>query len=169
MPAQPDARWVNVVGWMDDDGVHPMSFEVLEGLAVEWADFVPDELASTGASALLRTSRSLFAHAWFDYEFMAVACLVGFQALEAAFRQLYPEASVKASLMRLVRRAQDEELIPANMADLAITGVELRNLMSHPASQAGYSVGMAAGMLENTHRLVALVTATAIARDKEGP
>ena len=134
-----------------------MSFDILNDLALEWAAMIPDRAPDDGAVAILRTSRSLFAHAWYDYEFMAVACLVGFQALEAAFRQLYPDATDRTPLRRLVKRAESEGVLTPNIADLAHTGVELRNLLSHPASAAGFSVGMAGGMLDNTHRLVGLV------------
>ena len=69
-----------------------MSFEVLAELSSEWADLLPSTVGRDGPAALLRMSRSLFAHSWFDYEFMVVACLLGFQAMEAAFRVLYRAA-----------------------------------------------------------------------------
>jgi len=105
-------------------------------------------------------ARSLFAHSWFDYEFMVVACLVGFQAMEAAFRVLYPDAQ-RTPFRALVRRACREGILPSNIAELAETGAELRNLFSHPATQTAFTVGMAAPMLENTHRMVALVMTAA--------
>jgi hypothetical protein len=144
-----------------------MSFEVLDELATEWAELVPSSMDDSGPVALLRMARSLFAHAWFDYEFMAVACLVGFQAMEAAFRALYPDAE-RTPFMALVRRAREEGILPNNIADLAETGVELRNLFSHPATQGAFTVGMAAPTLENTHRLVALVMTAAetVSRDR---
>ncbi len=163
MPPQPDPRWKNMIGGLDDSGQpRPMSFEVLEDLASEWAELVPDALTADGPASLLRMARSLFAHAWFDYEFTAVACLVGFQAMEAAFRELYPDAS-KKPFVALVRRARDEGILPTEIAELAETGVELRNLFSHPAAQGAFTIGMAAPMLENTHRMVVLVS-TAAAR-----
>jgi hypothetical protein len=145
------------VGERTEDGVRPIAFADLEALAAEWAHYLPDTLPADGPVALLRTARSLFAYSWFDYEFMVVACLVGFQALEAAFRDLYPEASEKTPLRRLVDRAEREGFLPPNIADLAATGVELRNWLSHPATQAAFTLGIAASMLENTHRLVAVV------------
>ena len=108
-------------------------------------------------------------HSWFDYEFMAVACLMGFQALEAAFRQLYPDATAGTPLRRLVTRAEQDGVLPRNIADLAATGVELRNRMSHPATQAAYSIGMAAPILENTQRLVVLIVRAAVAREDGNP
>ncbi len=58
--------------------------------------------------------------------------------------------------------------MPDNIADLAESGAELRNLFSHPATQAAFTVGMAAPMLENTHRMAALVMSAA-ARNPEPP
>src|SRR5207245_2538329 len=98
----------------DSGLIRPMSFEVLSELASEWAALVPDPVAGDGPGSLLRMSRSLFAHSWFDYEFMVVACLVGFQAMEAAFRALYPDAD-KAPFRRLVRRAHSEGILPSNI------------------------------------------------------
>lgn len=162
MQPQPDARWANIAGGLGDDGrLRPMSFEVLAGLAAQWAELLPTVPAGQdGPASLLRTARSLFTYAWFDYEFMAVACLIGFQAMEAAFRVLYPDAE-RTPFRKLVRRAQREGTLPSNIAEMADTGAELRNLFSHPATQATFTLGMAAPMLENTHRMVALVMAAA--------
>jgi hypothetical protein len=165
VPAQPDCRWENIVGEVTPSGlVVMMTFEHLDGLAAEWGELVVDVDHKSGPGALLRMSRSLFAHAWFDYEFMVVACLLAFQAMEAAFRALYP-GQLHRPFLKLVRQARQEGVLPPTIADLAETGVELRNRFSHPETQAAYTVGMAAGMLENTHRLVALVMAAA----SEGP
>jgi len=161
MQPEPDPRWAHIVGGMSDDGqIQPMSFKVLAGLASQWADLLPSTVGRDGPAALLRMARSLFAHSWFDYEFMVVACLVGFQAMEAAFRVLYPDAQ-RTPFRALVRRACREGILPSNIAELAETGAELRNLFSHPATQTAFTVGMAAPMLENTHRMVALVMTAA--------
>ncbi len=55
--------------------------------------------------------------------------------------------------------------MPDSIADLADAGAELRNSFSHPLTQAALTLGMAAPMLENTHRLVALVMRAAAERD----
>jgi hypothetical protein len=162
MLPNPDPRWVHIAGGVSDDGhIQPMSFEILAGLTAPWADLLPGTVGDDGPAALLRMARSLFVHSWFDYEFMAVACLIGFQAMEAAFRVLYPEAE-RTPFRALVRRAHHDGILPTEIAELAESGAELRNLFSHPATQTALTVGMAAPMLENTHRMVALVmTATA--------
>jgi hypothetical protein len=66
-------------------------------------------------------------------------------------------ASEGRPLLKLVNQAEREPILPRNIAELARTGVELRNLDSHPRTQDVLTLGMAASMLENTHRLVALV------------
>jgi hypothetical protein len=90
---------------------------------------------------------------------MAVACLVGFQAIEAASRVAYPDASRKP-LRELIRRANREGILPADIADLADAGAELRNSFSHPAQQTALTVGMAGPILENTHLCVPVTSAT---------
>jgi hypothetical protein len=157
MQAVPDRRWANIVGRMTPDGVEMMSFGRLADLAAQWEGIVqPQSAELDGPTHLLRMARSLFAHSWFDYEFMTVACLLGFQEMEAAFRALYPEPEGRP-LLKLVNQAEREAIMPRNIAELARTGVELRNVYSHPRTQSVLTVGMAAPMLENTHRLVALV------------
>lgn len=144
--------------------MRPMSFEILAGLSAEWADLLPETMIVDGPGHLLRMARSQFAHSWFDYEFMVTACLTGFQALEAAFRVLYPEAE-RTPFRKLIRRAQTEGVLPASIAELADAGAKLRNSFSHPRIQFALTVGAAAPMLENTHRLVALVMNAAAERD----
>jgi len=144
-----------------------MSFKVLSDTADSWAVLLPEVPDHyDGSAALLRTARSLFVHSWFDYEFMAVGCLIALQAVEAAIRLLYPEAE-KVPARALARRAAEDKHLPQNIADLAITGFELRNQFSHPATQGVFTPGMAASVLENSHHLVALVLASVAVRDAE--
>jgi hypothetical protein len=143
-----------------------MSFEILAELSSEWADLLPETMLVDGPGRLLRMARSQFALSWFDYELMVAASLTGFQALEAAFRVLYPYPDdEKKPFRQLVSRARTDGILPDNIAELALTGVELRNSFSHPLTQLALTVGMAGMMLENTHRLVALVMGAAAERD----
>ena len=128
-------------------------------MASAWADLVPQSLNNSGSVKLLRLARSLFVHAWFDYEFLAVAALVGFQAMETAFRELYPGA--ERPFRSLVRQAHQERILSNAIADLAMTGIELRNLYSHPLTQYVAGPGQTGSMLENTHRMVVLVCGAA--------
>ena len=139
-----------------------MSFAVLTEVASEWEPLGPRaEGSGESAAALLRTARSLFAHAWFNYEFMVVACLVGLQAMEAAFRSLYPTAT-NAPLLRLVRRSVREGMLPPEVGSDAEWAVQLRNELSHPETQWAFTIGMAGRALEDIHRLVAAVVAAAV-------
>lgn len=164
MEPSPDPRWANILGGLSPDGQPiPMSFGVLHRLTVDWEESSLPYSDDHGVGALLSTARSLFAHSWFNYEFMAVACLVGFQAVEAAFRHLYP-AEEKSPNRRLVDRAEAEGVLCHDIAEVARAGVELRNYLSHPLSQSAFTVGMAAGMLETQHRLAALLITADIER-----
>lgn len=165
MAPQPDQRWANISGGIGPDGqMRPMSYDILAELAAEWAALLPEAMLIDGSAELLRMARSQFTLAWFDYELMVTASLTGFQALEAAFRVLYPEAE-RMPFRALIRRARQEGVLPENIADLADAGAELRNSFSHPQTQAALTLGMAVPMLENTHRLVALVMNAAAERD----
>ncbi|CAB5020375.1 MAG: hypothetical protein F2692_00075 [Actinobacteria bacterium] len=165
MPATPDARWTQFQEPTEPGLVKGsiVSFDGLERVAASWPEILPAEL-DHGTASLLRTARSLFVHAWFDYEFLAIACLTALQAVEAAVRDLYPEAS-KVPFARLVQRARTQGVLSEAMADLADTAVELRNLVAHPEQLVAFSPGMAESVLENSHRLVAVLAASLRERD----
>jgi hypothetical protein len=82
----------------------------------------------------------------------------------SGIRVLYPE-SERMPFRALIRRARDEGVLPEDIADLADAGAELLNLFSHPKGRAALTLGAAAPMLENTHRIVALVLAAAAQHD----
>jgi hypothetical protein len=162
----PDSRWQIIVAGVTADGRPiPMSFEFLHSTADTWARLVPtvDE-PFDGPLCLLRMSRSLFAHAWFDYEFMVVASTVAFQALEAALRLIYP-GEEKVPARALLKRLKLADSLPKNILALVDSGFELRNLLSHPATQSAFTLPMAISIIENSHRLVALLVTMAINGD----
>jgi hypothetical protein len=162
---EPDPRWARISGGAGPDGrMRPMSYEILAGLASKWPGLLPDTMIVDGPAKLLGMARSQFALSWFDYGLMVSASLTGFQALEAAFRVLYPEAE-RTPFRALIRKARQDSVMPDNIADLAAAGAELRNSFSHPLTRATLTLGMAVLMLENTHRLVALVMTAAAERD----
>ena len=134
-----------------------MSFEILEAQSKEWA-LLLTEPPPTGIGRLLATARSLFRHCWFDYEFMAVGVIVALQAVEAAFRQVvYPEASDRAPFRSLVDKAQHEGWLDVDLAERLDAAIHLRNSLSHPPTQAAFTVGMAVPMIENSHHIVNFV------------
>ena len=96
VPPRPDPRWESFANVGD--------FADLQDIASGWDEHLPDDLPPRGPAVLLRTARSLFVHSWFDHEFMVVACLLGFQALEVAFHELYPEAKATTRFQVLARR-----------------------------------------------------------------
>ena len=134
-----------------------MSFEVLEDLAGAWAALV-DPAVPGGIAELLTTARRLFAHAWFCYEFMAVACLVSIQAVEATFRQVvFPDAKEETPFRRLIARAASDGRISADIARRVDAGAQIRNRLAHPGAQPAYTVGAAAPIIEMSHRTVSLL------------
>ncbi len=155
MQPEPDQRWSHILGGITADGSPiQMSFESLAGLSDEWVGLVGDA-APIGIRELLATSRSLFAHSWFDYEFMAIACLVALQAIEATFRQVvFPTASRKTSFRALVDNAERRGSLGVDDAERIRAGVKLRNSLAHPGAQVAYTVGMAAPIIERSHRVV---------------
>ena len=158
MTAIHDPRWQYITWDVSEEGVvQMMSFEHLKSMSDEWSQLVPKNFEMDEPSAILRTSRSLFTHSWFDYEFMVVATLISFQALESAFRILYPDVKESYPFRKLVNRARREGDLEPKFADLADNAVELRNLLSHPRGAAAFTVGMAASALEQSHRLVVLI------------
>lgn len=143
------------------DHVLPMSYQHLYNVASEWADLVPGSTPDEVRN-LLSTARALYSHSWFHYEFLTVSGLISLQALDAAFRQiLYPKANPKAPFHNLVERAKADGYVKAEMADIALTGVELRNDFSHPMDQALFTPAMAGSIVETTHRLVNVIVAAA--------
>lgn len=110
-----------------------MSFEVLKKHCEEWADLVPYSLIESTPALLLNKARSLYMQSWFNYDFLAVAVLLGFQALESAFRCYYSN-NKKTSFMGLVNKARSDGILSDDMADEIKTGVMLRNLFSHPTT-----------------------------------
>ena len=154
----PDERWRFAFG---------VSLESLAGIADTWKPLV-DPAVPVGISEILTTSRRLFVHSWFVYEFMVVACLVAIQAVEATCREVvYPQSKARDSFQSLFGRAAREARIPPKLApqisptpDARYALPELRNRLAHPGFQASYTIGMAAPIMEASHRIVSLLVAS---------
>lgn len=155
MPLRPDPRWERPGA----DPDRPTSFGDLERWSGSWSELVVESPNAGGVLSLLRTARRLFAYSWFEYEFMSVACLVGLQAVEAALRLLHlpPARGKPPGLHRLIKRAQDDGVIPPDIARVALTGADFRDAFSHPPLQIELTVPFAVSILETSHRLVAVV------------
>ena len=161
MPPQPDSHWRNNLTYTRPDGivVPVASFEALEAIANEWASLV-DPAAPPGIAELLVTSRVLVAHAWFKYEFLAVACLVAAQAVESACRQVvYPNDPSR--FQALFARAVKEGRIPPRLAPRVETKPgrpyalpEFRNQLAHPGGRLGFPPAAAGPILAACHEIV---------------
>ncbi len=134
-----------------DAGGHPvpMTPTCLEQLAASWptSSGTPTEIAE-----LLRISRRLFAHSFFVYEFMAVAALWSFLALEAALRACLQS---HAPFAKLIDQACEQGRVGPGVGELLHAARELRNGFAHPSTQAAWTVGMAAPTVEASHRVIA--------------
>lgn len=108
--------------------------------------------APDGVAALLGTSRRLFAHAWFVYEFAAVGVTVSLQAVEAALRDRLGSGPGPA-LQALIERALKERLISEQDADRLDAGRKLRNRFSHPREQAAMPLAMCGEMIRYSHEV----------------
>ncbi len=131
-----------------------MSLEVLEDLAADWATFV-EGVEPFGGTELLGNARSLVVLSWLDYELLVTACLIGFQAIEATFRQVvFPDAKQRVTFRQLVDRSERERLFAPDKVEMLRAGVELRNSLSHPAGRSAFTLGMADSMLRVSHLVV---------------
>lgn len=126
----------------------------LEELVGEWASVVK-EVSPSGATELLESARSHVVQSWWDYQLMVSGCLVGFQAVEAAFRQvLYPEAPDTTPFRRLVGRAEGDGWFGKETTDILRAGVELRNHLAHPQGTSAFTLGMTDSILRACHLVV---------------
>lgn len=140
----------NLVGGIDADGVRPIAFADLQNLADDWrtTPAMPD-----GVESLLATSRALFAHGWFVYEFLAVAVAWSLLAVEAALRSALAPVPDRMSLKDLIMRATHQGLVTSAWADRLDAARQLRNSFAHPETQSVFTVGMAAPLLEAAHEV----------------
>lgn len=155
MASHPDPRWQSITGGISPAGqAQPMTQERLEQLAEEWATIVAD-IPRFAGSELLEKARSHVVHSWWDYELMVTACLVGFQAVEATFKQiLYAEADEKTPFRHLVDKAERDSWFSKEKADIIRAGVELRNRLSHPQGRSAFTVEMTDSILQVCHLVV---------------
>jgi hypothetical protein len=140
------------LGGFDSNGQPvPLTPERLANTADTWrtTDSTPD-----GVAELLRTSRELFIHSWWVYEFAAVAVAWSLLGIERAFRTRL-RAGETVSFAELIKRAQQHGLLTDAQADRLDAGRQLRNRFAHPNGQSVFSYGMSAPMLEIAHGVVA--------------
>lgn len=148
----PDDRVRLFIRGFDDAGRPlPLTVEALRETTTDWpvGEHVPAEI-----SDLLSTSRDLFVHAWFHYEFLVVAAAWSLLAVEAAMRHEYPTREAEP-LKRVLAQAHQDGLLTDEQHDRLRAGAKLRNRLLHATEQSVWTFGMAAGVLASSHAVVA--------------
>lgn len=148
MLLEPDPRWET------RSPNRPASHELLSELAAQWAADVPAWLGNAGPIELLRTARNLFVHSWFDCDFLAVAALVAFQAMDGAFRLLAVEYDDRSDLKDLIPWALEAGVLVPDVVDAFDSSRELRNELAHPVGIAPFTLDQVAFMLQTMHVMV---------------
>lgn len=116
--------------------------------------------ALDGPLYLFRTARSLFYHSYVDHDFLSVSVMVGYQAVEAAFRNLNPRPE-KAKFHRLTEPARADGYLSEDRAKWVSDLREMRNQLSHPFISPYSDLSLMANMLEFPHQTVAVIMAAA--------
>lgn len=131
-----------------------MTIDVLRDLSAEWHE-ITDGIESNGGIELLERARSLVIQSWYDYELLVTACLTALQAVEATFRHVvFPDVARRVPFRSLVNRAEREGLFTSAQTEVILSGVELRNLLSHPEGRTAFTLGIAASIVRVSHLVV---------------
>ena len=123
MDPRPDPRWAD--RWWSKRSGTPTPGQ-LDRLVRDWASLVPNAPPLTGLFACYEQPRSLFTHSLYDVDFLAVAVLMAYQAVEAAFRVLYPDPE-KATFSKLIDRAQADGHFSGDRAEWMKSLRDMRN------------------------------------------
>ncbi len=106
---------------------------------------------------LLEVSRKLLRTSVVHYEFAAIAVEKSIQALELAVRNCLG-ANEKETFANLIKRLPSKTTLSASDVDLVDTGRKLRNsLFAHPKTAVAFPLVMAVGLMQTSHRLIALL------------
>jgi hypothetical protein len=162
MSIHPDARWQQrgENGHLNGASARG-SFDALDERARRAAALV-DPLVPSGIAELLATSRALLSHSWFRYDFMAIACLVAFQAVESTLRQtVYPFARPDTAYEALVDQAVRDWHISRDVGDRLKAAARLREGLAQPGGQAAYTFAIAEPIVEFCHTVVSRLAAEA--------
>ena len=161
MSVHPDGQWLQQGGngHLNGDSA-PSSFDALEALAHRSAGLV-DPVVPRGIAELLATSRALLSHSWYCYEFMAIACLVGFEAVEATLRQtVYPFVKPDTQFEALVEQAVKERHLTPDVGERLKAGPRLREGLAQRGGQAAYTFAIAEPIVEFCHTVVSRLAAS---------
>jgi hypothetical protein len=153
MDPRPDPRWAD--RWWSKFSGTPTP-DQLDRLVRYWAGLVPERAIIDGPLRLLCTARSLFAHSLYDVDFLPVAVLVAYQAVEAAFRVLYPNPE-NAKFYTLIDRAQADGHFSGDHVEWINDLRQMRNELSHPFHQVDGTFNDTVNMLTFAHQVVAVI------------
>ena len=131
-----------------------------------WSGLLPEPGFLDGPFQLLRTARSLFIYSWYDCDFLTVAVLVANQAVEAAFRVLYPELTKPSSFETLIKRARADGHLSDEQLEWAHDLRDMRNLLSHPLAHANLDVLPTVNLVGFAHEIVATIMEAVARRDR---
>jgi hypothetical protein len=138
------------IGDFDETGhPMPMSVALLNRVASEWPT---TSTTPSGVAEILRTSRQLFVHGYFVYEFVTVAVAWSLLAVEAALRAQLPGSG--STFKSMLKRAESEALLTPEMASRLDAGRQIRNGFSHPTGQDVWTLKLATGGLKTSHEAV---------------
>jgi hypothetical protein len=147
---RPDSRIAQFIGGFDDAGQPlPITAFSLQQVTAKWPT---SRSTPTGIADLLDVSRKLFAHGFFVYEFISVGVHWSLLAVEAALKARLESGE---SFHNLINRAQREALLDDDAADRLHAGRKIRNDLSHPDGQKAWNIGVAASMIQASHKVVA--------------
>ena len=89
------------------------------------------QLWRCAVAEILGTSRQLFVHGYYVYEFVTVVVAWSLLAVETALRARLP-AGESATFKAMLKRAESEKVLTPEMADRLDAGRQIRNSFSHP-------------------------------------
>jgi hypothetical protein len=149
-----DGRVVNFIGGIDASGRPlPLSREKLVATTETWptSPNTPEDIAGQ-----LRVARELFVHCLLVWEFSAVGVAWSLMAVESALRFALGAAD-RETFAALIKAGAARGMYDASTSELLDFGRQLRNSLSHPSNQPAMTLGMASPMIEQSHRMVALL------------
>jgi hypothetical protein len=140
----PASQWQHLFGSYADLVAHVEQWPV--------TDRTPEAVAT-----MLATSRALFTHMWFVYEFGIVAVAWSLLAIEAMLRHRLDatDLSDRRRLAGLLTDAKKAELLSAEWAGRLEAARKLRNEFAHGRMTGLLTPGMVSQMVQAAHDLAA--------------
>lgn len=141
-------------GGLDESGMpKPMSYEALKEVTETW---VRTAATPEHISSMLQTTRDLFVHSYYEYEFLVVATVWSMLAVEEALRSRLGVSS-SVPLQELMRRAVNKGFLEHEWAERFKAMRYLRNSLAHGKAHQNWSFGMASQVIETNLAVVGLL------------